>query len=108
MPKNNDAILLFWNGHSFRISVTSLEIQNPDSISTHFSDFLTGDQKGPNSAVPDTRMMSSSVAQEGQQHQNDRERMRDGKRMIIRERRRSNKIKVLNKQMRKEKKRLRE
>ena len=45
MPKNNDAILLFWNGHSFRISVTSLEIQNPDSISTHFSDFLAGDQK---------------------------------------------------------------
>ena len=45
MPKNNDAILLFWNGHSFRISVTSLEIQNPDSISTNFSDFLAGDQK---------------------------------------------------------------
>ena len=27
MPQNNDATLLFLNGHSFRIIVTSLEIQ---------------------------------------------------------------------------------
>ena len=45
MPKNNDAGLLFRNGRSFRIFVTSLKIQNLDSNSTHFSDFVTEDQK---------------------------------------------------------------
>ena len=45
MPKNNDAGLLFRNGRSFRIFVTSLKIQNLDSISTHFSDFVTENQK---------------------------------------------------------------
>ena len=47
MPKNNDAGLLFRNGRSFRIFVTSLKIQNLDSNSTHFSDFVTEDQENP-------------------------------------------------------------
>ena len=45
MPKNNDAHLFFRKGYNFRIFVTSSKIQNPDSNLTHFSDFMTGDQK---------------------------------------------------------------
>ena len=51
MPRNNDAGLLFRNGRSFKIFVTSLKIQNLDPKSTHFSDFVTEDQKTPIATV---------------------------------------------------------